>query len=316
LTASDTKQRINESIQSLEDNTQGMLPMKKEPYTQIIQSLKTVDLDQSPALMDGLRQIITLTETTVGCRGIPFWRKMSVIDNEEYHLSEADQQAIRTLLTQDAFRDAVTQLMGLYHWPFWKIAEERDIAMGLVEPELHEEKEPPFIIGRNNTSWIRQAIKPLGDYYDDKSNDPIIRSELITLIHALENTLESGTEKEKTKAKCIIGYTQNLLSGKLSPEDYNKDAYEAQGSPSRLIQILSALMFAVSAAVLAVGLAIGAVPAVIVGSIGVTAGYGFFSKASERTGTSKAMLDLSKAKDDVDNNKDHEDEDENSPAKS
>lgn len=277
------------TLENIPERNKSKPEKQRTAYAHILKNLKKHQTN--PALTSKLHHIIRLTTTAIEDTGIPYW----------HDIPEQDQTTIQTLLKTAELQETVADLMCLYHWPSWEITKAIDKAN---TPDIDVSPEPEIfplrLAGRNNAPHVMKEFKALDAYCDNKDNDVEIRIRLQALILELDNIFRQGSKKEQDNALGIIKDTELLLEEQLSIEKYHEAALEAQGSPSLLIQALAALMFALSAAVLAVGLVTGTAPAVIAGAVGVSSGYCFFSTASERTGTSKAMLKLSETKENLD----------------
>jgi len=137
-------------------------------------------------------------------------------------------------------------------------------------------------------------LQVLFAYIDNTKNLEKIRNQVKVLAAEFQTILKSGSSKEKEQARDSILKTECVLHGKMSVDAYQDYAKQIKNYPSRRIQAAGALMFALGAIILAVGLTsiVGAVVGGVVGGSGMAVGLNLFAKAKERQSLSKIQTDL------------------------
>lgn len=153
-------------------------------------------------------------------------------------------------------------------------------------------------------------LQTLFAYIDNTKKPDKIRVQVRLLAAEFQEVLNKGSKKEKEQTYESISKTENVLSGYMSVDDYQAHAKHVKNYPSRRMQAVGTLMFALGAMILVLGLTtvVGAVIGGAVGGVGMAEGLNLFAQAKERQSLSKLQGDLGeKLKSLKDADHDHDD---------
>ena len=170
------------------------------------------------------------------------------------------------------------------------LRQTNDLILNRDFDNLKNSDESKYYLAFNN------IIEISSNKYNKKIEDTL--DQLLEKVQNLKDTNKAPLN-ELTK---ILTDTHNLLTGDLTPAEYEEKAQKVQRNSSLALKVLGGIMITLSALVAAAGVVliatgIGAVPgaaALAGGTAGIAAGMGLFS-VGKQVGVSKAMTEFKDA---------------------